>query len=89
VKAREYSFVLSRPAVAAGEVTIELNNQGEDPHNLNLERESGGGVPLQIPDTSSQGRQVAHLVLPAGAYRLWCSLPEHDEKGMHARLIVE
>src|SRR6188768_2270132 len=37
VKAVEYSYTLSRPEVSAGEVIVELNNQGEDPHNLVLE----------------------------------------------------
>jgi hypothetical protein len=39
VKGAEYYFVLSRPSVKPGEVTVELNNQGEDPHNLNLRLE--------------------------------------------------
>ena len=46
VKAAEYSYTLSRPAVSAGEVIVELNNQGEDPHNLNLQREGSEDPPL-------------------------------------------
>jgi len=34
VAAREWTFTLSRPVVAAGSVTVELRNVGEDPHNL-------------------------------------------------------
>jgi hypothetical protein len=70
-------------------VTVELNNQGEDPHNLNLRREGGEGEPLQIPETDSLQRNVASFDLPAGRYRLWCSLPEHEEKGMSTNLTVE
>lgn len=90
VKAHEYQFVLSRPSVSAGEVTVELNNQGEDPHDLNLQRESESGSEpvLEISETASQQHQVAHFELPPGTYRLWCSLPEHEEKGMHATLVV-
>ena len=88
VKSAEYLFVLSRPSVAAGAVTIELNNQGEDPHNLNLQREGGEEPVYEISETPSQQHQVAQFDLPAGTYRLWCSLPEHDEKGMHATLLV-
>jgi hypothetical protein len=36
VVAREFSFTLSRQAVAAGAVAIELNNHGEDPHDLRV-----------------------------------------------------
>jgi hypothetical protein len=88
-RASEYYWVLSRPKVKAGAVTIELNNQGEDPHNLNLQREGDEGEPLQIPETDSLQRGVASFDLPAGKYRLWCSLPEHEEKGMGTTLRVE
>jgi plastocyanin len=87
VKSAEYYFVLSRPSVKAGEVTIELNNQGEDAHNLNLQLE-GGGEPLQIPETASDQRNIASFDLPAGQYKLWCSLPEHEELGMVTTLTV-
>jgi plastocyanin len=89
VKGSEYYFVLSRPSVKAGEVTIELNNQGEDPHNLNLRLEGSETESLQIPETESLQRSVATFDLPAGKYRLWCSLPEHEERGMSASLTVE
>jgi plastocyanin len=89
VKSAEYHFVLSRPTVRAGAVTIELNNRGEDPHNLNLRPEGAEGVPLEIPETQSLQRNVATFDLPAGNYRLWCSLPEHEERGMYTLLVVE
>lgn len=88
VKAAEFYYVLSRPSVKPGEVTIELNNQGEDPHNLNLLLEGDAGEPLQIPETDSLQRNVASFDLSAGKYRLWCSLPEHEEQGMTATLLV-
>lgn len=89
VKSAEFYFVLSRPSVKAGAVTIELNNQGEDPHNLNLRLEGSDDEPLQIPETDSLQRSVDNFELPAGKYRLWCSLPEHEEKNMAATLVVE
>jgi plastocyanin len=89
VKSSEYYFVLSRLSVKSGAVTIELNNRGEDPHNLNLQLEGDVGAPLEIPETDSEQRSVASFDLPAGKYRLWCSLPEHEEQGMHTTLIVD
>jgi plastocyanin len=89
VKSLEYYFVLSRAKVKAGALTVELNNQGEDPHNLNLQREGDAGEPLQIEETDSLQRNVETFDLPGGTYRLWCSLPEHEEKGMHTTLVVE
>jgi plastocyanin len=89
VKSAEYYFTLSRPTVKPGAVTIELNNQGEDPHDLNLQLEGSGGEPLQIPETDSLEHSVANFDLPPGKYRLWCSLLEHEEKGMETILRVE
>lgn len=89
VRAAEFYFVLSRPKVRTGELTVELNNYGEDPHDLNIRAEGDEGPPLQIPETESLQRSTARFELPAGKYRLWCSLPEHDEKGMHATLVVD
>ena len=88
VRSGEFFFILSRPGVKAGAVTIELNNQGEDPHNLNLRREGDDAEPLQIPETPSLQRKVASFDLAAGKYRLWCSLPEHEERGMATTLVV-
>jgi hypothetical protein len=86
----DFGYVLTRPQVRAGKVTVELNNQGEDPHNLNLQRQGEEGESVfQLPNTLPAEQQVASFELPAGTYRLWCSLPEHDEKGMHTTLIAE
>ena len=89
VKAVEWSYTLSRPEIPAGEVTVQLNNMGEDPHNLNIRLEGSEGPPLQIPITASQQQSSKHFTLPAGTYRLWCDLDEHDERGMHATLVVD
>lgn len=89
VRSREYEFALSRPSLASGEVTIELDNQGAEAHNLNLQRDGGAGEPvLSLPDIDPAKRQIAHFELPPGRYRLWCSLPGHARKGMRATLVV-
>ncbi len=88
VKATEFSYILSRPSIGAGAALIELNNQGEDPHNLNLELQGGGSAPLEVSEAGPLESRSAHFDLAAGDYRLWCSLPEHEEKGMKATLLV-
>jgi len=88
VKAVEWSYTLSRPEVAAGEVIVELSNQGEDNHNLKLQREGSGDPPLVVPEAAPDEHTTAGFDLPVGTYRLYCSLFEHDEKGMHATLVV-
>ncbi|MET0559341.1 MAG: hypothetical protein ABW065_11800 [Solirubrobacterales bacterium] len=89
VKAAEYSYTLSRLTLAAGDDTIELDNRGQDAHNLNLQLVGGTEAPLEIAETESLQRRTAHFTLQPGTYRLWCSLPTHDEEGMHATLVVE
>ncbi len=88
VKSVEYAYTLSRPEVSSGEVTIELNNLGEDPHNLKIEREDSDEPAVEIPSTASLQRTTAHFDLPPGTYRLYCSLYFHDAAGMHAQLVV-
>jgi plastocyanin len=88
VKAAEFYFVLSRPSVKPGTVTIELNNQGEDPHNLNLQLANGQGPEFHVEETPSQERTVDRFSLQPGTYRLWCSIPGHEQLGMKATLAV-
>jgi plastocyanin len=88
VKAVEYSYTLSRPEVSAGEVIVELNNQGEDPHNLVLEHEGTADPDLEIPSTPSVTQASAEFTLAPGSYRLYCSLYKHEAKGMEATLVV-
>jgi plastocyanin len=88
VKAVEYSYTLSRPEVSAGEVIVELNNQGEDPHNLVIEHEGTGDPALEIPSTPSVSQASATFTLPPGTYHLDCSLYKHEARGMEATLVV-
>jgi plastocyanin len=88
VKAEEWDFTLSRPEVEAGEVVIELNNQGEDSHNLKIVREGGSEAPQAVPEAASGHQTSARVTLGPGTYRLYCSLPQHEQKGMRATLVV-
>jgi plastocyanin len=88
VKAVEWSYTLSRPEVSAGEVVVELNNQGEDPHNLKLRREGSEEPPLVAPEAAAAEIKSARFNLSPGTYHLYCSLYQHEEKGMHATLLV-
>ena len=89
VKAVEYSYTLSRPEVGAGEVIVELNNQGEDPHNLVLEHEGSADPTLEVPSTPSLSQESESFTLSPGTYRLYCSLYKHEAKGMEATLLVK
>lgn len=84
----DFNFTLSRLFVVAGEVTLELNNQGQDPHNLNLRLEGSEDSPLEIGEAGPGEHRVGHFPLAPGTYRLWCSLPQHEEWGMSVDLEV-
>ena len=88
VKASEFKFVLSRPSLAAGEAIVELDNQGEDPHNLNLQLADGQGPEFHLAEVGSLKRTTGRFTLTDGTYRLWCSIPGHEELGMKATLTV-
>jgi hypothetical protein len=89
IQSREWSLTLSRTLLTPGVQTIQLNNRGEDPHNLVISPE-GTHTPLaQFPETGPDAGHTEQLELPAGRYYLWCSLPEHEGNGMKATLRVE
>jgi hypothetical protein len=87
VGATEFHLVLSRPSVKAGVVEIELQNMGQDPHDLRMRR-VGGTHTFKIPLTKPVARRDVALNLRPGRYRLWCSVADHRALGMQALLRV-
>jgi plastocyanin len=90
VKARDttfWTFLLSRPDVNSGDVTVELVNEGEDDHNLHMQQ-GGTGPEYYIPDIASLQRATATFNLTPGTWHLWCNLPGHEAAGMSANLLV-
>lgn len=88
VRADEFNYILSATTISAGDVLIELDNRGEDPHNLNLARTGSADAPLSIDEIGPLSRATGRFTLTPGTYRLWCSLPLHEEWGMTAELTV-
>jgi hypothetical protein len=90
VKALEFSLTLSRPVVTAGAVTIELRNNGEDPHNLVVSPDDGSHSSLATWAETGPGTILRKSVtLATGRYQLWCSLLDHEAQGMTVDLVVE
>jgi plastocyanin len=87
VGATEFHLVLSRASVKTGKVVIELQNQGEDVHDLQL-RKFGGKHTYSFPLASPGARVTKTLKLPPGRYRLWCSVADHRQLGMRTTLRV-
>ena len=87
VSASEYHLVLSRPSVKAGVVEIELQNAGQDPHDLRMRR-VGGTHTFSLPLTQPGKRRTLALQVRPGRYRLWCSIANHRTLGMQTLLRV-
>jgi hypothetical protein len=87
VEATEFHLVLSRVSVKAGRVVIELQNGGEDVHDLRLRR-IGGTRNYVFPLTRPGARSTRTVKLLPGRYRLWCSVADHAHLGMRAVLRV-
>jgi hypothetical protein len=87
VSAQEFHLVLSRQSVKSGRVVIELDNTGQDMHDLRLRR-IGGKRTYVLPETKPGARYVREVALLPGRYRLWCSVADHAQLGMRAVLRV-
>jgi hypothetical protein len=87
VGASEYHLVLSRASVKAGVVEIELQNDGQDSHDLRVRR-VGGAHTFSIPLTDPGKHRSISIRVRRGRYRLWCSVADHASLGMQAFLRV-
>lgn len=87
------SYTLSRQAVRSGSLTVQLQNKGEDPHDMDIERIGPSGEPLgevvKIPVTEPGQNTNATVTVEAGRYRMWCDLYSHAKEGMEATITVE
>ncbi len=87
VVAREYSFTLSRLNVRSGPAVIELDNFGQDPHDLRIQR-AGSRHIAGLGEITPGSRASLSLDLPPGRYSFWCSVGDHRARGMQATVIV-
>jgi plastocyanin len=84
----EFRFALSRRTIKAGDAIIELQNQGEDAHDLRLRRIGGTRVYTLPLAQSGQTVDREFRLLP-GTYRLYCGVANHRSLGMRATLVVK
>lgn len=88
VTAREWRLELSRTTIDPGNAIVQLWNQGEDAHDLWIRRLHGTRI-YKSPETlSGDVSEFTARLRPGRRYKLWCSLPAHEQLGMKARLRV-
>jgi hypothetical protein len=89
VSGTEYRLQLSRGAVRRGPALIQFVNRGEDPHDLRLLRIGASATrTVSVPEIRPGEVVQLDTRLATGRYRLWCSLPGHQQRGMRAILSV-
>jgi hypothetical protein len=86
----EFRLTLSRKSVKPGRAIIQFQNRGEDDHDLRLQRITRRPNPPTARWAVTPPGELTDLAvrLSRGRYRLWCSLPSHEELGMRATLRV-
>ncbi len=92
VYAQEWSLWPSRTSAPAGRVVVQLWNRGQDAHDLQIRRlDAHGhmvGAAQAVGVTQSGALRQATWRLGAGHYELYCSMPGHLKRGMHAKFVV-
>lgn len=87
VHADEFRLNGSRRAGPSGLWRIQLRNNGEDDHDLRIRRLDArllASSPIVHPGTLG----VVRVRLAPGRYILYCSLADHEARGMWWRLTV-
>jgi hypothetical protein len=84
----EYSVVAGHQLVAAGRVELNVSNIGQDDHNLTISRDGAPIAQTPVLHPGDPATTISPQLAP-GTYRLYCSLYDHDQLGMHATLVVQ
>jgi hypothetical protein len=88
-----FSFEPTRTSVRSGQLIVQLINEGEDEHDMDIQQVGPGGTlegPVaKVPQTESKHQNSASLEVQPGTYRMWCTLFHHAEEGMRIEITVE
>jgi plastocyanin len=87
VVAQEFRFSLSRQTIKSGWAILELRNNGQDAHDLRMQRVGGRRVYLWPVAQAGETVDRRFKLLP-GTYKLSCSVANHAALGMVATLRV-
>ena len=88
MSAVDFKFEPSDPTVAPGEVTFEVTNDGEAPHNLEVEGPSGEAELPEDLQAGDSGDLPVDLSEP-GTYKFYCPVGNHEQLGMVGEVTVQ
>ena len=87
VSETDFAIDPANPTVQAGTVTFEVTNDGQAPHNLEVE---GEGIEEELEADLEAGESGTLTVeLQPGTYEWYCPVGNHAEMGMEGELTVE
>lgn len=84
---REFRISVYRKHILPGKVRFNIENYGEDAHDLRVVGVGGDGVSGAIRGTSPEVKAGARYTLKVtlrkrGLYKLVCTLADHESRGM-------
>ena len=88
VSETEYALDPANPTVPAGTVTIEVTNDGQVAHNLEVEGPTGEEELEQDLQAGDSGTLEVDLSEP-GKYEWYCPVANHRDLGMEGEITAE
>jgi plastocyanin len=86
VTATDFDLEVKETKFAPSRYTFELRNDGDTPHNLVIE---GPDVDrAETPVIAAGARATVDVTLEPGTYKLYCSVPGHEDLGMVEEVTV-
>ena len=85
---REFKISVYRKSVPPGEVRFNVQNFGEDAHNLVVLGRSGRPVATSPEIRAGKRHTLTAKLRRRGTYRLICTTADHTRRGMKAKLVV-
>jgi plastocyanin len=96
VRLDEYRITPQNARVREGRLRIVATNVGRLTHNLKVVKQDEDDLeeaPEEIDGTRTaqpnESAAITFEALPAGEYRMICTIANHDDLGQYGRLIVE
>ena len=83
----DFALNPAQVTVAPGEVTFNLTNDGQAPHNLEVEGPSGEAELDQDLEAGQSGQLTVDLSQP-GTYEMYCPVGNHRQMGMEGEITV-
>jgi uncharacterized cupredoxin-like copper-binding protein len=81
----EFKITLPSTTLKAGAITFQVKNAGKIEHDLVV---TGNGVTAGTPRFPGGQTKTLKVTLRAGKYKLFCSVPGHEQAGMLEQVTV-